>query len=495
LFSKVLIANRGEIAVRLVRALQDLGIASVAVHARDDSAALHVQLADTAVALDATGPSAYLDIAALIAVAKAQGCDAVHPGYGFLSERADFAQACADAGLVFIGPTPEQLGLFGDKARARALATQCEVPVMPGSAGAVTLAQAQAFFAEQHAQGAGVMVKAIGGGGGRGMRAVLDAQALPEAHARCMSEAKAAFGIEGVYVERLMRNARHIEVQVLGDGKAVASLGERECTLQRRFQKLVEIAPSPSLPEVLRAQVTQAALRMAKAVGYRGLGTFEFLVDAASASLPFVFIEANPRLQVEHTVTEAVTGLDLVQLQIEVAAGRLLSELGVQADRTAPQRGFALQWRINAETLDAQGNARPSGGTLARFDLPSGPGVRVDTHGYAGLAPSPHYDTLLAKLIVQSPSPRFETRCAARCARSTNATSKALRPTCRCCAPSRRAPSSRRRPCTRASWRRTWATCWRQLPSSTSMRKIRGRPWPHPPRKRCLPTTTTTVTS
>lgn len=407
LFSKVLIANRGEIAVRLVRALRDLGIASVAVHARDDAAALHVQLADVAVALDATGPSAYLDIAALIAVARAQGCDAVHPGYGFLSERADFAQACADAGLVFIGPTPEQLGLFGDKARARALATQCDVPVMPGSTGAVTLAQAQAFFTEQHAQGAGVMVKAIGGGGGRGMRAVLKAEELPEAHARCMSEAKAAFGIDGVYVERLMRNARHIEVQVLGDGQSVASLGERECTLQRRFQKLVEIAPSPSLPEALRAQVTQAALRMAKTVGYRGLGTFEFLVDAESSSLPFVFIEANPRLQVEHTVTEAVTGLDLVQLQIAVAAGERLGALGVEADRTAPQRGFAIQWRINAETLDAQGNARPSSGTLARFDLPAGPGVRVDTHGYAGLAPSPHYDTLLAKLIVQSPSPRF----------------------------------------------------------------------------------------
>ncbi|EJL72010.1 pyruvate carboxylase [Variovorax sp. CF313] len=407
MFSKVLIANRGEIAVRLMRALRDLGIASVAVHARDDASALHAQLADTAVALDATGPSAYLDVAALIAVAKAQGCDAVHPGYGFLSERADFAQASAEAGLVFIGPTPEQLGLFGDKARARALATQCDVPVMPGSAGAVTLAQAQAFFAEQHAQGAGVMVKAIGGGGGRGMRAVIDVHELPEAHARCMSEARAAFGIEGVYVERLMRNARHIEVQVLGDGQAVASLGERECTLQRRFQKLVEIAPSPSLPEALRARVTQAALRMAKAVGYRGLGTFEFLVDAGSTTLPFVFIEANPRLQVEHTVTEAVTGLDLVQLQIAVAAGQPLDELGVDADRTAPQRGFAVQWRINAETLDAQGNARPSGGTLARFDLPAGPGVRIDTHGYAGLAPSPHYDTLLAKLIVHSPSPRF----------------------------------------------------------------------------------------
>ena len=408
MFSKVLIANRGEIAVRLVRALRDLGIASVAVHARDDASALHVQLADVAVALDAAGPSAYLDIAALIGVAKAQGCDAVHPGYGFLSERADFAQACADAGLVFIGPAPEQLALFGDKARARALATQCDVPVMPGSAGAVTLAQAQAFFAEQQAQGAaGVMIKAIGGGGGRGMRAVMNADELPEAHARCMSEAKAAFGVEGVYVERLMRNARHIEIQVLGDGQAVASLGERECTLQRRFQKLVEIAPSPSLPDPLRTSITQAALRMARAAGYRSLGTFEFLVDAESATLPFVFIEANPRLQVEHTVTEAVTGLDLVQLQMAVAAGQPLKALGVEADRTAAQRGFALQWRINAETLDAHGSARPSGGTLARFDLPSGPGVRVDTHGYAGLAPSPHYDTLLAKLIVHSPSPRF----------------------------------------------------------------------------------------
>lgn len=408
MFSKVLIANRGEIAVRLVRALRDLGIASVAVHARDDASALHVQLADAAVALDAAGPSAYLDIAALIGVAKAQDCDAVHPGYGFLSERADFAQACADAGLVFIGPAPEQLALFGDKARARALATQCDVPVMPGSAGAVTLAQAQAFFAEQQAQGAaGVMIKAIGGGGGRGMRAVMNADELPEAHARCVSEAKAAFGVEGVYVERLMRNARHIEIQVLGDGQAAASLGERECTLQRRFQKLVEIAPSPSLPDALRASITQAALRMARAAGYRSLGTFEFLVDAASATLPFVFIEANPRLQVEHTVTEAVTGLDLVQLQMAVAAGQSLKALGVEADRTAAQRGFAVQWRINAETLDAHGNARPSGGTLARFDLPSGPGVRVDTHGYAGLAPSPHYDTLLAKLIVHSPSPHF----------------------------------------------------------------------------------------
>lgn len=409
MFQKILVANRGEIAVRLVRALRDLDIASVGVFARDDAQALHVQLADKAVALDATGPSAYLAIAALIAIARAEGCDAVHPGYGFLSERADFAQACAEAGLVFIGPTPDQLALFGDKARARALAAECGVPVMPGSAGAVTLAEAQAFFAAQTADGAqaGVMVKAIGGGGGRGMRAVLQAEDLAEAHARCVSEARAAFGVDGVYVERLMLNARHIEVQVLGDGSAVASLGERECTLQRRFQKLVEIAPSPSLSQAVRAQLTDAALRMARAVGYRGLGTFEFLVDERATALPFVFIEANPRLQVEHTVTEAVTGLDLVQLQVAVAAGQSLAALGIDADRTAAQRGFAVQWRINAETLDADGQARPASGTLARFDLADGPGVRVDSHGYAGLAPSPHYDTLLAKLIVHSSSPRF----------------------------------------------------------------------------------------
>ena len=407
MFKKVLIANRGEIAVRLVRALRDLGIGSVAVHARDDASALHVRLADTAVALDGTGPSAYLDIAVLIAVAKQHDCDAVHPGYGFLSERADFAQACVDASLIFIGPTPKQLALFGDKARARALATQCDVPVMPGSAGAVTLAEAQSFFAEQHAHGAAVMVKAIGGGGGRGMRTVLNADDLPAAYARCTSEARASFGVEGVYVERLLRNARHIEVQVLGDGTSVASLGDRECTLQRRFQKLVEIAPSPSLPEAVREQITQAALRMAKAVSYRSLGTFEFLVDAQSSTLPFVFIEANPRLQVEHTVTEAVTGLDLVQLQLEIAGDASLHDLGIRSDRGAPHRGFAVQWRINTETLDAEGNARPAGGMLTRFDMPSGPGVRVDTHGYSGLAPSPHYDTLLAKLIVHSASPRF----------------------------------------------------------------------------------------
>jgi acetyl/propionyl-CoA carboxylase alpha subunit len=404
---KVLVANRGEIAVRLLRALADLGIASVAVHAGDDAQALHTRHAGTVVALDAAGPAAYLDGARLLAVARAQGCDAVHPGYGFLSERADFARACAEAGLVFIGPSVEQLALFGDKARARSLAARCGVPLMPGIDHAVSLAQAQAFFAAQ-GEGAGVMVKAIGGGGGRGMRAVLQASALPQAYARCVSEARAAFGVDGVYVERLMPHARHVEVQVLGDGHAVLSLGERECTLQRRFQKLVEIAPSPSLPQHLRDAITDAALRMARAVHYRSLGTFEFLVDEDSRELPFVFIEANARLQVEHTVTEEVTGLDLVALQLGVAAGRTLAELGLAGDATVPTQGFAIQWRINAETLSADGEARPAHGRLERFDLPSGPGVRVDTHGSAGAQPSPHYDSLLAKLVVHARSASFE---------------------------------------------------------------------------------------
>jgi len=405
LFNKVLVANRGEVALRIVRALHDQAIASVAVFATDDAQSAHVSAADEAVALLATGPAAYLDAAQLLAIAHQTGCDAVHPGYGFLSERADFAQACQAAGLRFIGPTPEQLQLFGDKACARALADRCGVPLMPGSSGAVTLEEAQTFFAAQG--GAGIMIKAIGGGGGRGMRAVHAAADLPAAYTRCRSEALAAFGVEGVYVERLMVGARHVEVQVLGDGHTVVALGERECTLQRRFQKLVEIAPSPSLPDALRQTLINVALHMAQAVRYEGLGTFEFLVDLASSDLPFVFIEANPRLQVEHTVTEEVTGLDLVQLQIQVAAGSRLTDLGLDAAHPPQPQGFAIQWRINAETLDAKGNAHASGGTLTRLDLPTGPGVRVDTHAVAGATPSPHYDTLLAKLVVSSRSGRF----------------------------------------------------------------------------------------
>jgi len=408
MFRKVLVANRGEIAVRVLRALHDLGVAGVAVFAQDDAGALHARLADAAAPLGAAGPAAYLDGAALIGIAKAQGCDAVHPGYGFLSESAGFAQACLDAGLAFIGPLPAQLAQLGDKAHARALAASCGVPLMPGLNHAVSAEEAERFFAEQMEQGAGaIVIKAIAGGGGRGMRVVERADQVAEAWRRCTSEAQAAFGAGGVYVERFMAHARHVEIQVLGDGQAVVALGERECSLQRRFQKLVELAPSPSLSADLRAQLTGAALRMARQMHYRSLGTFEFLLDPASAALPFVFIEANPRLQVEHTVTEAVTGLDLVALQIGVAAGRSLAELGLSPEQTVAMRGHAIQWRINAETLDAQGNTRPSSGVLSRFDLPSGPGVRVDTHGQLGRAPSPHYDTLLAKLIVHAPTPDF----------------------------------------------------------------------------------------
>ena len=307
--------------------------------------------------------------------------------------------------MRFIGPTPEQLALFGDKAQARALALRCDVPLLPGTQHAVTLEQAQAFFRE-HAR-AGIVIKAVGGGGGRGMRAVEDEAALAAAYARCRGEAQAAFGIADVYVERLMRRARHIEVQVLGDGRDVMALGERECTLQRRFQKLVEIAPSPSLPAPLRQRLVDSALRMARELRYEGLGTFEFLVDAASDTLPYVFIEANARLQVEHTITEAVTGVDLVQTQLRLAAGQRLADAGLDAAAPPPPRGHAIQWRINAETLAADGSATPGSGRLTRFDLPAGPGVRVDTHGVAGATPSPHYDSLLAKLIVHAPGHDF----------------------------------------------------------------------------------------
>ncbi|TXI24687.1 MAG: carbamoyl-phosphate synthase large subunit, partial [Ottowia sp.] len=405
MFNKVLVANRGEVALRIVRALCDLGVASVTVYADDDAQAPHVRSADAAVALGTSGPAAYLDNARLIDIAREHGCDALHPGYGFLSERADFARDCAAVGVRFIGPTPDQLALFGDKAAARDLAQRCGVPLMPGVSHAVTLDEARAFFA-QHAPN-GIVIKAVGGGGGRGMRAIDNEIDLSAAYERCRGEALAAFGIADVYVERLMRGARHIEVQVLGDGHAVMALGERECTLQRRFQKLVEIAPSPSLPGALRARIVDAALTMARAVRYEGLGTFEFLVDLQSADLPFVFIEANARLQVEHTITEAVTGVDLVQAQIALAAGQSLADLGLDPARAPAPRGHAMQWRINAETLSVDGSATPGHGTLTRFDLPQGPGVRVDTHGFAGAAPSPHYDTLLAKLIVHSPSRDF----------------------------------------------------------------------------------------
>ncbi|NSX14758.1 carbamoyl-phosphate synthase large subunit [Cupriavidus taiwanensis] len=405
---KLLIANRGEIALRVLRAARDLEIGTVAVYSQDDQGALHRILADEAIALDGTGPAAYLDMAGIIAAARASGCDAIHPGYGFLSERADFAQACHAAGIRFIGPTVEQLALFGDKGRALELAADSDVPVMPATRGAATLEEIASFFDKQG--GAGVVIKAVGGGGGRGMRVVRRREDLAEAYARCRSEASSAFGIDAVYAERLVARARHIEVQVAGDGTHAIALCERDCTLQRRFQKLVEIAPSPVLKPQLRDQIIKAALRLARRVNYQSLGTFEFLVEETESGeqKDFVFIEANPRLQVEHTITEQVTGVDLVALQIGIAAGQTLSELGLDPAVPPTPRGFAIQVRINAEMTDAQGLARPAHGRLERFDPPSGPDVRVDTHGYTGYEPSPNFDTLLAKLIVTSAAPKFD---------------------------------------------------------------------------------------
>ena len=395
MLKKLLIANRGEIAIRIAQAAAELGVATVGIHSEDDATSLHIRRVDEARALKGKGAAAYLDIKGVIDAAKAAGCDSVHPGYGFLSENAVFARACAEAGLIFVGPTPEQLDLFGDKARARSHAEKCKVPVLPGT-GVVDVAGAAAFF-RKHAR-SGIALKAIAGGGGRGMRLVDGEAELAEAFARASAEAKSAFGNGDLYAERLVRVARHIEIQIVGDGKGgIVALGERECSLQRRNQKIVELAPSPGLKPGLRKKIADATVTMAKSAGYRSLGTFEFLVDEAA----FFFIEANPRLQVEHTVTELVWGVDLVKTQLLMAGGTSLAKAGLDG---ASPRGCAIQLRVNMETMTADGSAKPGGGTLTAFEPPSGPGVRVDTYGYAGYRTNPNFDSLLAKVIVLGPS-------------------------------------------------------------------------------------------
>jgi len=404
-FKKLLIANRGEIAIRIARAAGEAGLATVAIYPADDALSLHVRSADEACEIPGRGARAYLDIKAVVAAAKAAGCDALHPGYGFLSENPALARGCAEQGITFVGPSPEALDLFGDKAQAKALARRCGVPIIDGTSGATSLDEAKAFFATLGAGGA-IMIKAIAGGGGRGMRIVDDVAKLEEAYARCQSEARAAFGSDGVYVERLIRNARHIEVQIIGDRHgAISHLWERECTIQRRNQKLIEVAPIPSLDEPLRARIIDAAKALAAAARYDNLGTFEFLVDidAKGGDTAFAFIEANPRLQVEHTVTEEVLGVDLVKSQLAVAADATLASLGLAQAAIPAPRGYAMQLRVNMEVMDANGVTRPTGGTLAVFDLPSGPGVRVDTFGYTGYRTSAAFDSLLAKVIVHSP--------------------------------------------------------------------------------------------
>jgi acetyl/propionyl-CoA carboxylase alpha subunit len=397
----ILIANRGEIAVRIARAAAGLGLRSVAVASEDDVACAHMRHADHAVVLKGRGASAYLNEAQLVEIALQHGCSLVHPGYGFLSERASFARRCAAAGVRLVGPAPEALETLGDKARARALAAALQIPVLRGTPAGTTPELLRAFFSELG--GAPMLIKAALGGGGRGMRIVTEVSQIDEAHARCSSEALAAFGDGSLYGEQLVKSARHIEAQIIGDGTgAVSHVWDRECTLQRRHQKLIELAPSLPMPAPVRAELLAAAVRMGEALRYLGLGTIEFLYDRERET--FVFIEANPRLQVEHTVTEQVTGLDLVSAQIELARGKTLRELGLLQAAIPVPRGRAVQLRVNMEAFGRDGSVRPAGGTLAVFEAPTGPLVRVDTHGYAGYRQSPAFDSLLAKLIVHHPS-------------------------------------------------------------------------------------------
>jgi len=394
---RLLVANRGEIAVRIMATAAVMGIETVAVHPADDAACAHVHRAGTAVELPGTGAAAYLDTEALVAAATAAGCDTLHPGYGFGSERPELAIRCTQAGLRFVGPGPDALTLFGDKTTARTRARDLGVPILAGTDGDLTggdtsLEQARALLREYGE----VMVKAVAGGGGRGLRPVTREADLAEAMRRCSSEAAAAFGQGGVYVEQLLAPARHIEVQVIGDGTgAVAVLGDRDCSLQRRRQKLIEIAPA-AISDAIRTRLSAAAVALAASVRYAGLATVEFLVQAETIA----FLEVNPRLQVEHTVTEQVTGLDLVELALQVACGARLADLPL-ADLLdgGPPRGVAVQARVNTETLRPDGTLRPGAGTLTRFQPPAGRGVRVDTAGYRGYAVNPRYDSLLAKVI------------------------------------------------------------------------------------------------
>ena len=399
----ILIANRGEISIRIARACSDLGLESVAVYTTDDAASLHVQRSDRTAALSGVGAAGYLDVQAIIDAALSSNCQAIHPGYGFLSESEALATACAKAGLTFVGPSPEVLALFGDKVSARIAAAECGIQTPAGTTGAMTLEQLHAYFKTLKA-GGGMMIKASAGGGGRGMRVVKNAHEIDEAYARCRAEAQTSFGRADLYAEELINNARHIEIQILGDGTGcVTAFGERECSLQRSHQKLVEIAPSPSLSEALRANIADAALKLAAHVKYRGLGTFEFLVER-DATERFVFIEANPRLQVEHTITEAIYDVDLVQAQIRVCLGATLADLRLTQDHVHGPRGCAVQMRLNMETMQAGGGALPSGGTITGYAMPGGPDVRVDGFGYVSYRTSSNYDSLLAKIIVHSPS-------------------------------------------------------------------------------------------
>lgn len=390
MLSKILIANRGEIALRVVRAAKDLGITSVAVYSEADKDSLHVRHADESVCIGpAISAKSYLNIESIIQAAKDTGADAVHPGYGYLAEKEEFARACEAAGIVFIGPKPENLALAGDKIAAKTGMLDAGVAVTPSSPGGVPTIEDAGVFAEKI--GYPVMVKASGGGGGRGIKVCHNMTELEEEFPMARMEARTAFGNDEVYVEKFLTNPRHIEFQILADKHGnVIHLGERECTIQRRYQKLIEESPSPALTPELRNAMGRAAIEAARAVDYENAGTVEFLLDS---DMNFYFMEMNSRIQVEHPVTELVTGVDLVKEQIRLAAGGTLDYGFDDLNR----RGWAIECRINAE--DPEKNFMPSPGTIQEYHPPGGYGVRLDTHLYQGYELPIYYDSLVAKLI------------------------------------------------------------------------------------------------
>jgi len=390
-FKKVLIANRGEIALRVIRACRELGLETVAVYSEADRESLHVRFADDDVCI---GPppsrSSYLKISHIIAAAEITGADAIHPGYGFLAENAEFADTCKASNITFIGPTGDQIRQMGDKATARRLAAEAGVPTVPGSPGTIDDPDEALAFAQSI--GFPVIIKATAGGGGKGMRIAHDAEQFPQLFGLAQNEALAAFNNGAVYVEKYIQHPRHVEIQVMGDSfQKVVHLGERDCSVQRRHQKLIEESPSPALTADLRDRMGRAAVALAANIGYIGAGTLEFLLDTDGQ---FYFMEMNTRIQVEHPVTEMVTSFDLVKEQIRVAAGERIS---FQGDGRR-LRGHAIECRINAE--DPYRNFQPCPGLILAYHPPGGPGVRVDTHVYAGYTVPPYYDSLLAKVIV-----------------------------------------------------------------------------------------------
>ena len=403
---KILIANRGEIAIRIARTCNDLGIKTVGIFSEDDINSLHLSKMDESFMIDEKGASAYLNIKKIIAIAKQEKVDGIHPGYGFLSENPAFAKAAKQARLKFIGPSEKSLTIFGDKSEAKKLALKLDIPVVRGTQGKTSLKQASTFFKDLK-KNSSVVIKAIAGGGGRGMRVVDLESDLKDAMSRASSEAKSAFDSSDLYVEEYLKNYRHVEIQVLGDGKGQAThMHERECSTQRRHQKIIEIAPAPGIKKELKEKMFDASVALIKSSKYEGLATVEFLVNYAKED--YKFIECNARLQVEHTVTEAVLGLDLVRAQIQIASGKTLKQLKLEQKNIPEPKGFAIQSRVNMEVIDSEGEIKPSGGKFISFDLPSGPGVRSDSYGYSGYETNPAFDSLIAKVITHSPEDNFK---------------------------------------------------------------------------------------